>query len=71
VTTADDDAVAVPYADPRGGTRAVRHAALAQVELTVHRQGEHEVTLSTSRGAYEYGTSQGLPGIELEPLPAG
>jgi hypothetical protein len=37
----------------------------------VHRQGEHEVTLSTSRGAYEYGTSQDLPGIELEPLPAG
>ena len=39
MTTADDAAVAVAYADPRGGTRAVRHAALASVELTLHRPG--------------------------------
>jgi hypothetical protein len=71
VTTADDDAVAVPYADPRGGTRAVRHAALAAVELTVRRRGQAELTLATGRGAYEYGTAQGLPGVELQPLPEG
>jgi hypothetical protein len=71
VITGDDDAVAVPYGDPRGGTRAVRHAALAGVELTMHRPGERELTLSSSRGAYEYGTSQGMPGIELRPLPEG
>jgi hypothetical protein len=34
VTTDDDDLVAVPYADPRGGTRTVTHAALARVELS-------------------------------------
>ena len=71
VTTADDDAVAVAYADPGGGTRAVRHAALAGVELTVHRQGQGELTLATSRGAYEYGSARGLPGVDLEPLPEG
>ena len=56
-------------ADPRGGTRAVRHAALAAVELTLHRPGGRELILSSSRGAYEYGTGQGMPGIELQPLP--
>ncbi len=71
VTTADDDAVAVAYADPGGGTRAVRHATLAGVELTVHRQGQGELTLATSRGAYEYGSARGLPGVDLEPLPEG
>jgi hypothetical protein len=37
VTTEDDDAVVVAYADPRGATRAVRRAAMARVELTLHR----------------------------------
>lgn len=69
VITADDDAVAVAYADPRGGTRAVRHAALAGVELTLARHGKREFTLSSNCGAYEYGTSQGMPGIEQHPLP--
>jgi len=32
VTTDDDDPVAVTYTDPRGGTRTVRHAALAIVD---------------------------------------
>lgn len=69
VTTADADAVAVPYADPRGGIRAVRHAALAGVELTLQRRGKRELTLASTRGVYEYGTSQGVPGVELQPLP--
>ena len=71
VTTADDDPVAVAYTDPRGGTRAVRHAALASVELILHRPGNRELTLSSSRGAYEYGTRQGMPGIVPQPLPEG
>ena len=71
VTTDDDDAVAVPYRDPAGGTRTVRHAALATVELTLHRPGQRELTLSSRRGAYEYGTSQGPPGIVPQPLPEG
>lgn len=71
VTTVDENAVVVPYADPSGGKRAVRHAALASVELTWHRRGDRELTLSSSRGAYEYGTSQGLGGTALEPLPEG
>lgn len=71
VTTEDRDAVAVAYADPSGGTRAVRHAALATVELSLRRAGAGEFTLSTERGAYEYGSSQELPGLGLEPLPAG
>jgi hypothetical protein len=71
VTTADEDAVAVPYADPSGGSRAVRHAAVATVELTLRRQGDRELILSSSRGAYEYGTSQEMRGFVLEPLPEG
>ncbi len=71
VTTDDDDPVAVSYTDPRGGTRAVTHAALARVELTLHRLGDSELALSGSRGAYEYGTRQGMPGIVPQPLPEG
>jgi hypothetical protein len=71
VTTDDEAAVAVAYTDPRGGTRAVRHAALATVELTLHRRGYRELTLSSRRGAYEYGTGHGMPGIVPQPLPEG
>jgi hypothetical protein len=71
VTTRDDDAVAVAYTNPAGGTRAVRHAALATVKLTLHRQGESQLTLSSTCGAYEYGTSQRLPDIALQRLPEG
>jgi hypothetical protein len=71
VITDDDDPVAVSYADPRGGTRAVMHAALASVELILRRPGSGELTLSSSRGAYEYGTRQGAPGIVPQPLPEG
>jgi hypothetical protein len=71
VSTADDHAVAVTYADPRGGTRAVRHAALATVTLSFRRRGHSELTMSGPCGAYEYGTSQHLPGITPRPLPDG
>lgn len=71
VTTGDDDAVAVSYADPSGGARAVRHAALASVELNLRRPGGREAVLSSSRGAYEYGTSQSTGEITPEPLPEG
>jgi hypothetical protein len=71
VTTGDDAAVAVTYTDPRGGTRAVRHAALAGVELTLHRPGNDELTLSSGRAAYEYGTRPGTPQIVPQPLPEG
>lgn len=71
VTTDDDDPIVVPYTDPRGGTRTVRHAALATIELTLHRPGDRELTLSSSRGAYEYGTRQGMPGIVPQLLPEG
>ena len=39
VALAEDDRVAVAYADPRGGTRTVTHAALASVELIMQRPG--------------------------------
>ena len=74
VTSRDEDAVAVPYADPSGGSRTVRHALLATVSLTLHRPGQAGVTLSTSRGACEYGTSAGggdVAGLPVTPLPAG
>ena len=71
VTTGEEDAVAVAYADPSGGTRAVRHAALATFELTLHRRGDRDLTLSSSCGAYEYGTRQGMHGIVPQPLPEG
>jgi hypothetical protein len=71
VTTDDDDPVAVTYTDPRGGTRIVRHAALATVELTVRRPGQRGLTLSSRRGAYEYGTREPMPGITPRPLPEG
>jgi hypothetical protein len=71
VTTTDEHAVAVRYADPRGGIRVVRHAALATVELTFRRRGLAEFTASGSCGAYEYGTSQHPPGVVPRPLPAG
>ena len=35
---AEDDRVAVAYADPRGGTRTVTHAALASVEGLVRNR---------------------------------
>jgi hypothetical protein len=70
VTTSDDDAVWVRYADPTGGARAVRHAPLAGVELTLRRRGR-EANLSSSCGAYEYGTSQPAGGITPQPLPEG
>jgi hypothetical protein len=71
VTTDDDDPVAVTYTDPRGGTRTVRHAARAAVELTLRRPGQREVTLTGGRGAYEFGTSDGMSGIAPQPLPEG
>ena len=71
VTTAEQDAVAVTYADPAGGTRAVRHAALAAVELTMHGRNGRERTLSSSCAAYEYGTSEDGHGITAQPLPEG
>lgn len=71
VTTGDDGAVAVAYADPRGGARTVRHAALATVELTLHRPGDREVTVTSRCGVYEYGTRGDMRGVALQPLPAG
>lgn len=71
VTAGDEDAVAVSYADPSAGTRAVRHAALATVGVALHRRGERELIMSGGRGAYEFGTRQGMRGIVLQPLPEG
>ena len=71
VAAGDTDAVAVTYADPQGGTRTVRHAALAGVRLTLRRPGHEDLTLSSSRAAYEYGTAQPAPGIVPLPLPFG
>jgi len=71
VATDDDDPVAVTYTDPRGGTRTVRHAARAAVELTLRRRGQRELTLTGGRGAYEFGASHDLPGIVPQPLPEG
>ena len=71
VALAEDDRVAVAYADPRGGTRTVTHAALASVELIMQRPGNRELTLTSSRAAYEYGARQPVPGIAPESLPKG
>jgi hypothetical protein len=71
VSTGGDDAVAVAYTDPRGGIRVVSHAALATVDLRFRRRGHGELTVSGSCAAYEYGTSQDLPGITPRSLPDG
>ena len=71
VTLAEDDRVAVAYADPRGGTRTVTHAALASAELIMQRPGDRELTLSSSHAAYEYGARQPVPGIVPQSLPEG
>jgi hypothetical protein len=71
VTLAKDDLAAVAYADPRGGTRTVTHAALASVELIVQRPGNRELALSSSHAAYEFGARQPVPGIVPQSLPAG
>jgi hypothetical protein len=71
VSTSAENAVAVSYADPSGGSRRVRHAAIAGVDLTWHRRGLPDVTMTTSQGAYEYGTREGMDEVELEPLPDG
>jgi hypothetical protein len=72
VATTAARAVQVRYADPKGGSRAVSHHALARVELTLHRPGDRPLTLSTSSGgAYEYGTSQQAQLTDLVPLPDG
>jgi hypothetical protein len=70
-TTAEDDAVAVAYTDPSGGSRRVRHAAFAAVDLTWHRRGNPDITLATSQGAYEFGARTGMDEIALEALPEG
>ena len=49
----------------------VRHAARAAVELTLRRPGQRELTLTGGRGADEFGTSHGVPGIVPQPLPGG
>jgi hypothetical protein len=67
----DDATVAVPYTDPRGGSRTVSHAALAGVELTLHRPGDRELSLRSSHAVYEYGTSEEVPGVVPQPLPEG
>ena len=69
VVDRDGDQPPVVITDPRGGTRTVRHAALASVELTVRRPGHGGLTLSSRRGAYEYGTREPMPGITPRPLP--
>lgn len=71
VTSDDADAVAVAYADPSGGIRSVRHAAIATVQLTLRRRGAGELNLCSSSAAYEYGTRQGMRGTVLEALPEG
>jgi hypothetical protein len=71
VSTADDDAAAVVYADPRGGTRLVRHAAVATVKLSFRRRGNGELAMSGTGGAFEYGTSEQRPGITPRLLPHG
>jgi len=71
VTSSDDDAVAVRYADPSGGARAVRHAPRAGVELTLRRRRGRGAALSSGCAAYEYGTSQPAGGITPQPLPDG
>jgi hypothetical protein len=71
VAAGDDATVVVPYTDPRGGSRTVSHAALASVELTFHRRGDRELSLSTSTGVYEYGTRKEMPGVIPQPLPEG
>jgi hypothetical protein len=71
VATDDDDPVTATYTDPRAGTRAVRHVARAAVELTLRRPGQLELTLTGDRGAYEFGTCHGIPGIVPQPLPEG
>jgi len=71
VTLAEDDRAAVAYADPRGETRTVTHAALASVELIMQRPGNRELTLSSSHAAYEYGARQPVPGIVPQSLPEG
>jgi hypothetical protein len=71
VTADDDDSVTVAYTDPGGGIRTVRHAALAGVDLILHRPGNRKETLSSSRGVYEYGSSQGMPGAVPQSLPEG
>jgi hypothetical protein len=71
VALAEDDRVAVAYADPHGGTRTVTHAALASVELIMQRPGQRELTLTGGRAAYEYGARQPVPGIVRESLPDG
>jgi hypothetical protein len=41
------------------------------IKLTLRRPGHRELTLSSRRGAYEYGTRAPMPGIEPRPLPEG
>jgi len=71
VSTSADNAVTVAYADPSGGSRRVRHAAIARVDLTLHPKGGRDITMTTGKGAYEYGTRLGMDDIDIEPLPEG
>lgn len=48
------------------GSRRVRHAALASADLTLHSKGRRDVTMTTSKRAYEYGTRQSMDEIEVD-----
>jgi hypothetical protein len=39
--------------------------------VSKRRCGLRELTLTGGRGAYEFGTSDGMPGIVPQPLPEG
>jgi hypothetical protein len=71
VTARSEETVTVSYADPRGGTRIVSHAALARAKLTLERPGTTAPPLPTDDVAYEYGTSRPVPGLDTRPLPEG
>lgn len=71
VTASEQHAAAVRYTAPAGGSRSVRHATMAAVGLRLRGGRRDGLALTTRRGAYEYGTSDGLDGITLAALPEG
>ncbi len=70
VTAAAGDTVAVSYADPRGGSRSVSHAAVARTSVDLLLPNSEQRSMSADGSAYEYGTSGTLPGIQVRQLPS-
>ncbi len=64
-----DAFVALPYANPPGGTKTCLNTKIARCVLRVHEEGRSRELVAQRRAAFEILTDRGDHGIPLEVLP--